>query len=381
MYKLPFSYHVQLSFYIIHLQRQISGLSKHTYPFLHTLSKIQDYQATSLPALLSEVSIKSSSLRLGIFPSSKFNLSASFQAEHAATSMCAHDIIWYVCGHHFEVAGIRKCALTLASENFKPCSIPGEWPIYVHQSCTACSRVEWNNDILEKEKEHRSYHELGECACSELYTEEERQRSRSVDRQKGKQIAREAPPQHHHEGASQNIHETASANKEQQRVVNEPQTKMEIQGDSTYWERVAEVFDEPSVETDTQQALSHGNLVRMIQLGDMEPTPYYPEQHSTTAVRSEYTTTGISVGVSWEFNLYSDTSSTSAAVESLSYASQQRALLAELPTGELQQPHELDKDAIYYTPIAINNPMSRARSKSCPPIFSHEGSMLHVLEE
>ncbi|EDO00097.1 predicted protein [Sclerotinia sclerotiorum 1980 UF-70] len=67
-------------------------------------------------------------------------------------------------------------AQQLQNENFPPCSIMAEQPVFANQFCHGCMRVSWNMQVIAEENAHRERHERGECSCEVIFDRAERER-------------------------------------------------------------------------------------------------------------------------------------------------------------------------------------------------------------
>ncbi|ESZ99581.1 hypothetical protein SBOR_0026 [Sclerotinia borealis F-4128] len=89
--------------------------------------------------------------------------------------MCVKKFWGYTCGH-CSPCFLVKCPTTAQNDNFPPCSIPAEQPIFANQFCHACMRVNWNKGVIAEEEAHKGRHERGECGCEVVFDRGERER-------------------------------------------------------------------------------------------------------------------------------------------------------------------------------------------------------------
>jgi hypothetical protein len=86
--------------------------------------------------------------------------------------MCIGEYTAFVCGHSTNIV-IRRCPLSQQHKATPQCSIIPDRPFFVDCMCQPCSRVVWNQTVLQNEREHRKMHEVGSCACLEVHTQQE----------------------------------------------------------------------------------------------------------------------------------------------------------------------------------------------------------------
>ncbi|KAJ8059204.1 hypothetical protein OCU04_012175 [Sclerotinia nivalis] len=89
--------------------------------------------------------------------------------------MCVKKFWGYTCGH-CSPPSLVKCPTTSQNENFPPCSMMAEQPVFANQFCHGCMRVSWNMQVIADENAHRERHERGECSCEIIFDRAERER-------------------------------------------------------------------------------------------------------------------------------------------------------------------------------------------------------------
>lgn len=87
--------------------------------------------------------------------------------------MCIKEFLGFTCGH-CSVPVLRLCPLAAQHSVYPPCEWPAQHVIFVQEYCHPCSRVAWNQAILQQEEEHRARHRRRECPCGVIFDESER---------------------------------------------------------------------------------------------------------------------------------------------------------------------------------------------------------------
>ncbi|KAH8814992.1 hypothetical protein F5884DRAFT_159341 [Xylogone sp. PMI_703] len=87
--------------------------------------------------------------------------------------MCVKEFLGFICGH-CSVPILKLCPIAAQHMIYPPCEWPAHRAIFVQEYCHPCSRVVWNQSVLQQEEEHRGRHQRKECFCEVIFDDIER---------------------------------------------------------------------------------------------------------------------------------------------------------------------------------------------------------------